>query len=151
MTTEAQPPAAPRWRRLLAFCIDAVIWVLILYPVIQVILSGNESDIGAMVMNSFTAWVGVSGINLYLLHSRSQTIGKWVLNIQIRRSDSAHAGFSRKLFLRYLLPGLIVSIPYLGQLILLLDIATLFGPERRTLHDRLADTGVFLYPKTVSD
>ncbi|MCU7807385.1 MAG: RDD family protein [Candidatus Thiodiazotropha sp. (ex Semelilucina semeliformis)] len=151
MTTEAQSPTAPRWRRLLAFCIDAAIWALILYPVIQVILSGNESDIGAMVMNSFTAWVGVSGINLYLLHSRSQTIGKWVLNIQIRRSDGAHAGFGRKLFLRYLLPGLIVSIPYLGQLMMLLDFATLFGSERRTLHDRLADTGVFLFPKTVSD
>lgn len=150
MSTEAQTSAAPRWRRLLAFGIDAAIWTLILYPVIQVILSGNESDIGAMVMNSFTAWVGVSGINLYLLHSRSQTIGKWVLNIQIRRSDGSHAGFSRKLFLRYLLPGLIVAIPYLGQLMLLLDLATLFGPGQRTLHDRLADTGVFPYPKTNS-
>ncbi|MCU7853357.1 MAG: RDD family protein [Candidatus Thiodiazotropha sp. (ex Monitilora ramsayi)] len=95
--------------------------------------------------------MGVTGINLYFLHSRSQTIGKWVMNIHILRSNGAHAGFSRQLFLRYLLPGLIVSIPYLGQLMLLLDFATLFGPERRTLHDRLADTGVFLYPKTVSD
>ena len=146
MNSPAHSSIAPRWRRLLAFYIDAAIWTLILYPVIQVVLSGNESHIGAMIMNSFTAWAGVAGVNLYLLHSRSQTIGKWALKIQIRRRDGSHAGFKRKLFTRYLLPGLILVIPYLGPLMLLLDIASLFTPGSHTLHDRLADTGVFPYP-----
>ncbi|MCU7935343.1 MAG: RDD family protein [Candidatus Thiodiazotropha sp. (ex Dulcina madagascariensis)] len=137
---------APRWRRLIAFAIDIAIWTLILYPVMLVILSGNESRIGAMIMNSFSSWIGVAGINLYLLHSRSQTIGKWALKIQIRRRDGAPAHFSRKLFLRYLLPALLVAIPYLGLLLLLLDLGSLFGSGKRTLHDRLADTQVFIYP-----
>lgn len=140
-------PKAPLWRRLSALIIDVAVWTLILYPVMLVLLSGEESRIGAMIMNSFTAWVGVIGINLYLLHSRSQSIGKWALNIQIRRVDGSPAGFGRKLFLRYLLPIGVFMIPYLGLLILAVDLVMLLIPGRETLHDRLADTQVFLYPK----
>jgi uncharacterized RDD family membrane protein YckC len=140
-------PKAPLWRRLAALVIDVAIWTLILYPVTLVLLSGEESRIGAMIMNSFTTWIGVIGINLYLLHSRSQTIGKWALNIQIRRGDGSHAEFSRKIFLRYLLPILVFMIPYLGLLILAVDFVMLLIPGRETLHDRLADTEIFLYPK----
>ena len=145
MTAEpsSSTPKAPLWRRLLALIIDVAVWTLILYPVIQVLLSGEESRIGAMIMNSFTAWVGVIGINLYLLHSRSQTIGKWALNIQIRRADGSHAGFRRKLFLRYLLPIGVFVIPYLGPLILAVDLVMLLIPGRETLHDRLADTEIY--------
>ncbi len=140
-------PKAPLWRRLSALIVDIAIWALILYPVTLVLLSGEESRIGAMIMNSFTTWLGVTGINLYLLHSRSQTIGKWALKIQIRRADGSHAGFSRKLFLRYLLPIGVFMIPYLGQLVLAVDFIMLLIPGRETLHDRLADTEIFLYPK----
>jgi uncharacterized RDD family membrane protein YckC len=145
MTTKA-----PLWRRLLALLIDAAVWTLILYPVIQVLLSGEESRIGAMIMNSFTTWVGIIGINLYLLHSRSQTIGKWALNIQIRRADGSQAAFSRKLFLRYLLPIGVFLIPYLGLMVLAVDFVMLLIPGRDTLHDRLAATEVYLYPEADS-
>ncbi len=137
---------AARWRRLTAFAIDLAVWSLVLIPALQVVMSGNEAHIGAMIMNSFTGWVGVAGINLYLLHTRSQTIGKWVMRLQIRRRDASHAGFARKLLLRYLLPGLLLAIPYLGPLLFILDLASLFSADRRTLHDRLADTQVFPYP-----
>ena len=137
---------APRWLRLLAFAIDVALWCLIAYPVAMVLLSGNDSRIAAMIMNSFTAWIGVAGINLYLLHGRGQTIGKWLLKLQIRRRDGDPAGFNRKLFLRYLLPGLLIAIPYVGPLLLLLDLAALFGRQGLSLHDRLADTQVYRYP-----
>jgi uncharacterized RDD family membrane protein YckC len=153
LTHSEQPspaPTAPLWRRLAALVIDVAIWVLILTPVIRVVLSGEESRIGAMIMNSFTAWIGVIGINLYLLQSRSQTIGKWALNIQIRRSDWTPADFKRKFFLRYLLPIAVFLIPYLGLLILAVDLILLLMPGRETLHDRLADTQIYLYPKPAS-
>ena len=137
-------PAA-RWRRLAAFAIDGVIGSLVVIPALRVLMSGDETHIGAMIMNSFTGWVGVAGINLYLLHARSQTIGKWVMRLQIRRRDASHAGFSRKLLLRYLLPGALLMIPFLGPVLLILDLASLFGGQRLTLHDRLADTQVFPY------
>jgi len=141
---------APRWRRLLAFAIDLAIGGLVIYPVALVLWSGDEGHIGAMIMNSFTSWIGIAGINLYLLHSRSQTMGKWLLKIQIRRRDGTWAGFSRKLFLRYLLPALLIAIPVAGQLLLLADLAMLFGRQRLSLHDRLADTQVYLYPAVSS-
>jgi uncharacterized RDD family membrane protein YckC len=140
------PAPAARWRRLAAFAIDIAVWSLVLIPVVRVVMSGNETQIGAMIMNSFTGWVGVAGINLYLLHARSQTMGKWVLRLQIRRGDGGHAGFARKLLLRYLLPGTLLAIPYLGPLLLLIDLASLFSAAGRTLHDRLANTQVYLYP-----
>ncbi len=139
-------PAA-RWRRLTAFAIDLAVWSLVLIPALRVVMSGDEAHIGAMIMNSFTGWVGVAGINLYLLHARSQTIGKWVMQLQIRRRDASRAGLPRKLLLRYLLPGLLLAIPYLGPLLLAIDLASLFSADRRTLHDRLADTQVFPYPR----
>ncbi|MEJ2461937.1 MAG: RDD family protein [Candidatus Thiodiazotropha sp.] len=142
-------PAA-RWRRLIAFVIDVAVWSLVLIPAVRVVMSGDEAHIGAMIMNSFTGWVGVTGINLYLLHARSQTIGKWVMQLQIRRRDASHAGLTRKLLLRYLLPGLLLAIPYLGPLLLAIDLASLFSADRRTLHDRLADTQVFPYPRPES-
>jgi uncharacterized RDD family membrane protein YckC len=139
------PSPAARWRRLAAFAFDVAVWSLVLIPVIRVVMSGNQTHIGAMIMNSFTGWVGVAGINFYLLHARGQTIGKWALKLQIRRSDGCHAGLARKLLLRYLLPGLLLAIPYLGPLLLLIDLASLFSSDSRTLHDRLADTRVYLY------
>jgi uncharacterized RDD family membrane protein YckC len=140
------PRPAARWRRLLAFAIDIAIWSLVLIPVFRVLMSGDESHIGAMIMNSFTGWVGVIGINLYLLHTRSQTIGKWALQLQIRRSDGSRADLLHKLLLRYLLFGLLLAIPYLGALLLIADLASLFMADHRTLHDRLADTQGTLFP-----
>lgn len=103
-----------------------------------------------MIMNSFSSWLGVAGINLYLLHSRNQTNGKWALKIQIRGRDGMHAGFYRKFFLRYLIPALLLAIPYIGPSLPLADIGLLLvDPDNRTLHDRLADTRVSNYP-TVS-
>jgi uncharacterized RDD family membrane protein YckC len=142
------PHPAARWRRLLAFAIDIGVWSLVLIPVFRVVMSGDESHIGAMIMNSFTGWVGVIGINLYLLHTRSQTIGKWALSLQIRRRDGSRADLMHKLLLRYLLPGLLLAIPYLGPLLLIADLSSLFMADRRTLHDRLADTQVTRYPVT---
>jgi uncharacterized RDD family membrane protein YckC len=146
----SQSAPAAHWRRLAAFAIDAAIWSLVLVPAIGVVMSGDESRIGAMIMNSFTSWVGIAGINLYLLHARSQTIGKWVLKLQIRRAGGSHANLARKLLLRYLLPGLLLAIPYAGPPLLLIDLASLFTADRRTLHDRLADTQVFPYPAAES-
>lgn len=146
-----QPRSAARWRRLLAFVIDLAVWCLVLIPVFRILSSGDDTHIGAMIMNSFTGWVGIIGINLYLLHTRGQTIGKWFLRLQIRRRDGSRAGFPRKFLLRYLLPGLLLAVPYLGPLLLMADLASLFTPDRRTLHDRLADTHVYPYPATTPD
>ncbi len=133
------------WRRLLAFALDLAVWSLVLVPALQVAMSGDDGRIGAMIMNSFTGWIGIAGINLYLLHTRGQTIGKWALQLQIRRADGARAAFFRTLLLRYLLPGGLLAIPYLGALLLLADLASLFTAGRRTLHDRLANTRVFRF------
>ncbi len=51
-------------------------------------------------------------------------------------------GFSHAWVLRSLVPGLIAAIPRLGALFVLADVLSIFGEERRCLHDYIAGTKV---------
>ena len=90
--------------------------------------------------------LGLAGVALYLalhgylLATRGQTIGKWLMGIQIVRVDGTHIEFGRLLGLRYLPFGLLSMIPGLGPLASVTDDLFIFSESRRCLHDRLADT-----------
>jgi uncharacterized RDD family membrane protein YckC len=62
----------------------------------------------------------VAAINLWLLARHRASIGKRVLGIRMARS-------------------IVTSIPYLNLLIVI-DLAFIFGKRRRCLHDYIADT-----------
>ena len=83
------------------------------------------------------------GIQIYFLATRSQTIGKWVMNTQIVDNDTGQpANFVKSFVVRSFLNGLISCVPYIGGLYGLVDILFIFGDERRCLHDQLANTRV---------
>ncbi len=90
-------------------------------------------------------------IQTWMLTLRGQTIGKRLMKIRIVRcSDDSHPGFVRTVMLRTWVPALIInyvpsvlkSLPWIGILIYVVDVCFIFRPDRRCLHDHLADTKV---------
>ncbi len=79
-------------------------------------------------------------LNIYLLVTRSQTIGKWLDNTKIMDYETHEpAGFVKTFILRSLVNGLIGScVPFYG----LVDVCVIFGDEHRCLHDQIAGTYV---------
>ena len=107
---------------------------------------GKLAAIGGIA--SFTAMQG------YLLATRGQTIGKWLVGTRIVRADNDEVPtLARTLGLRYgaLVLGLpstllvlvvIGRIPYVLIVFGLIDIALIFRRDRRCLHDLIARTKV---------
>lgn len=97
---------------------------------------------GAGILFGLVAiWViGFSIYQLMLLHRSGQTFGKQLMGVRIVRTDGSRASLGRILGLRYLAPGLIGAIPFLGGLFKLADVLFIFGEEKRCIHDYFADT-----------
>lgn len=83
------------------------------------------------------------GLQLYLLGTRSQSIGKYMVKTQIHDYESGGpAGFVKCFLLRGIVSGLIGAVPCIGHIYNLADICFIFGEEHRCLHDRIAGTYV---------
>jgi uncharacterized RDD family membrane protein YckC len=121
------PELATRWQRVAAGLIDGVVFV----PVAMLSL--------ASIALAAVAFALVAAINLWLLARYRASIGKRVLGIRMARSDGSEAGLARLVFLRGLARCIVTSIPYLNLLIVI-DLAFIFGKRRRCLHDYIADT-----------
>ena len=82
-------------------------------------------------------------INSYLLLTKGQTVGKWMLGIRIVDAASNGAATAVKLLgLRYVLVLLVMAIPIIGQLLGLIDVLFIFRSDRRCVHDLIAGTKV---------
>lgn len=79
----------------------------------------------------------------YLLSKYGQTIGKWLLDIKIVRTDGSQPSLGRLLGLRYLPLTLFALVPYVGAVVSgLIDPLLIFRSSRQCLHDTIADTVV---------
>ncbi len=78
-------------------------------------------------------------INGKLLICNGQTIGKKALGIKIvdTNGNLPEKQHLIKRYGVYFLPG---QIPVIGQIISLINVLFIFGPEKRCLHDLLGDT-----------
>jgi uncharacterized RDD family membrane protein YckC len=82
-------------------------------------------------------------VQTWLLTTRGQSVGKRMLGIRIvRYRTAAPPGFLHAVLLRSWVINVIGLVPTLGTYFPLLDIGFIFGPERRCLHDLIADTMV---------
>jgi len=129
---------ADRGTRLGAYIVDALVVGVWFAPIYWNALSNN--DIGAGSILSMLIGFGLSIYNLVLLHRSGQTIAKRWMNIRIVRADGSRAGLGRIFALRMVVPGVISAIPVLGGIFTLADALCIFAQDRRTLHDRIADT-----------
>jgi uncharacterized RDD family membrane protein YckC len=83
------------------------------------------------------------GLNVVLLSIRGQSVGKWILGIQIvRDADGDRVGFLRGFLLRDGVTLLIKLVPIGGTIYVWVDSLFIFNAERRCLHDFIAGTRV---------
>jgi uncharacterized RDD family membrane protein YckC len=140
------PNLAGRGSRLVAALIDGFIFGLSCTPGLIIIgVGGDESDtpkiIGGVLIG--LAFLAVLAVQIYLLTTRGQTIGKKMMSVKIvKYDDGSNPGFVHACLLRLIVPGLINAIPIVGSIFPLVDVCFIFGEERRCIHDLIAGTKV---------
>jgi uncharacterized RDD family membrane protein YckC len=144
---------AGRWQRLGAAILDSLIGFLFAIPGCVLLFMagaiGPHSGAGnpAFMIAGFGA-LGLAVlvllvIQIYLLTTRGQTIGKKLLGIRIVTfDDETNPGFVKAVLLRVIINGIIGSIPVAGPIYSLVDICFIFRDDRRCIHDLIAGTKV---------
>jgi uncharacterized RDD family membrane protein YckC len=111
----------------------------------------GELSYGTILLGGFASFTAMHG---YLLATRGQTIGKWLVGTRIVRADNDEVpSLARTLGLRYgtlaigpvaALAVLVLNgvIAYVLIVFGLIDLALVFRGDRRCLHDLIAGTKV---------
>lgn len=136
-------------KRFLGAFVDGLAGMLLIVPGYVIMIAGAVNQdrrgepkpeaillgLGLLVLGFFV----LIGIQVYLLATRSQSIGKLLLGTQIMDYETDEpAGFVKTFLLRMLVNGFLGVIPLYG----LIDILFIFGEEHRCIHDQLAGTYV---------
>ena len=138
---------AERVTRLGARMIDGFLSLVCASPAFFLIFSLEES--GELNTMGIVAG-GIAGmallalvvVNLVMLASRGQTIGKRAVGVAIVRTDGSPAELWRILLVRILPLQAVQLVPLLGPIIGLVDPLFIFRDDRRCIHDLIADTKV---------
>lgn len=145
MPSTTAKPLARRMSRLAAQLVDNVgLALLLLAPVVAILFAtdGELDDTTGpfVIVYLLGAALGVLVVQLLLLHRHGQTIGKMLVGVRIVRVDGSRAALGRLFGLRWLLPGVIASVPVAGPIFSIADVLFIFRADRRCLHDLIADT-----------
>lgn len=128
----------------------ALVGVFLMAPAISAASSSTDPGSTAPSTASILA-VAIGGImalafgiyQLVILSTRGQTVAKRLLGIRIVNfDDEQNPGFVKAVLLRAFVPGLIGSIPILGVIFTIVDSCFIFRPDRRCIHDLMANTKV---------
>jgi uncharacterized RDD family membrane protein YckC len=143
---------AGRWLRLGAAILDSIIGSVFMAPgFVMLLLAGiftnpNSPNPAMMLAGGVSLCLGVVlllVIQIYLLVTRGQTMGKKLLGIRIVTfEDETNPGFVKVFLLRLLVNGLIGAVPFIGLVYSLVDICFIFRADRRCIHDLIAGTKV---------
>ena len=157
---------APREMRLVARIVDWIIQSLCMVPgmmligveAFQAIMRAartGDFDFEGLDMTRLFAGCATLAISMlvllivqvWLLSTRGQTIGKILAKVRIVRVvDGSKAGFARAWFFREFLPALVGVIPLIGFFIrviyIVVDCLFIFREDRRCVHDFIAGTKV---------
>ena len=157
---EGNEQLAGRFTRLAAAIVDGILMMGVLLPIQFGTDYIGRARIGAV---SVSEQLGMSALGLvvfllfngYLLHSRGQTIGKYLTKIQIVEEGTGRLlPFQRVYLFRYLwtLPFILLVLFIPGQtddlivnIVVLIDALLIFGVDRRCLHDYIAGSTVVLF------
>jgi len=106
----------------------------------------EEIDAAGLLLGTLVAglgWLAQFAVQLWMLTTRGQSIGKRLLNIRIVLfQDNGAPGFLHAWLLRNFVPGIISLVPYLGFVFVLVDALFIFTEQRRCIHDHIAGTKV---------
>lgn len=132
---------------LAAFVLIGIPYFLLIFEMERNGDFANDSGLSPLALGS----IGVMGIgslalltiNLVMLTTRGQSIGKRMVGIRIvSHPDGQKPGFVKAVLLRGFVNGLISGIPCIGPVYALVDICFIFQEDRRCLHDQIASTQV---------
>ena len=152
-------PLAGRRERLLAQILDNVIGLACALPgLIMMALAAARAGLGfgttldklttaagfgAGLMVALAALLALAAVQLWMVVTSGQTIGKRVLGVRIVTfQDETNPGFVKVFLLRAVLPALVGAIPLIGVPFALADYGFIFRADRRCLHDLIAGTKV---------
>ena len=133
------------WARLAAVIIDILITsVPALTLILIAYLSRSIEDPSRdLIVAALAVSLVIFIIQMVLLGTRGQTIGKMVVRIRVVDAQSGeHPGWARLVLLRAILNGVLTSIPFLGLIYWLVDSLFIFRDDRRTVHDLYSGTRV---------
>lgn len=133
-------------RRFAAFCIDSVLAMLLISPIIHFTIqlaSGQTLTAKTLLIYSMIELVFVAAICIIFWLTRSATPGKIFVKAIIRDANTLDKPTTRQLIIRYL--GYYVSILSLGLGFLWI----IWDNRKQSFHDKMANTVVIqLDPKT---
>ena len=131
---------AGRGRRLAAVLLDGVL-ALPLLLIAQESGYANTESVDPLGLTALAGFSVLANVQIYILATSGQTIGKRVMQIRIVDADTGcYPGWVRLVLLRSYVNGLFVAVTF--GLYGLADILFIFRDDRRTLHDKLARTRV---------
>jgi uncharacterized RDD family membrane protein YckC len=145
---------ATRWQRFWGSLIDGLVILppLLIVTIVIVFLLEEGFDETSQspwqsefVQSLLGLFVGVSlflAIHGYLLATRGQTVGKYLLHMQIVSNDGQLLPLWRLIATRYLPMWLLSLIPGVGGLISLANALAIFRESRKCFHDDIAGTKV---------
>jgi len=159
---QTEPELASRWARLGAVIIDTVLLSIVLLPILYFAGLINFTPVDPNVspwnqpvdhlQNFINALVGLMcylAINAYFIFTSQQTVGKYVLDIQVVADSGEPTTGNHYVFVRYVPMYFISLIPIIGGIIGLINVLFIFRSSRKCLHDDIAKTIVIkLKPST---
>jgi uncharacterized RDD family membrane protein YckC len=154
VTAPGEVELAGRLTRLGASIIDSLVQIVVVLLIMSPILNNRGfkrgfEEIGVWMMENsplssvlsvIIGFAVYSAINFHLLRKNGQTVGKYLCNIKIVRSDGSIADVQRILFYRALPVMIVLQVPLIGGLIASIDALLIFRESRKCLHDDIADT-----------
>jgi uncharacterized RDD family membrane protein YckC len=136
---------ASRADRFIANLVDqAAVWLPVTAGfILQLIIAQAERRLRMLdafpILLGALATLGVLAYQLYLVAESGQSLGKRMRNIRTVRMDGSPVTLGRVVVLRNVVPGLINAACNIFGLV---DALFIYNPDRRCLHDVLADTKV---------
>ncbi len=146
---EGGAPLASRWRRLGAALLDTLALLVIQFPLLFAFgwfSFDNPGGIAAseQILGSMLGLLIFFALNIFLLTTRGQTIGKMLTGIRIVDNDTEEIPPIARIYgIRYLLFQLFGAVPFLN-IINLVDVLFIFRQDRRCIHDLWANTIVVM-------
>lgn len=141
--------------RFLGALIDGVVAMIVAIPLLFLFLpliglrfgdAGLRTNIGFILGGMIISMIVFVAIHGYLLATRGQTVGKFVMETQIASDETGQKlPAANVIGLRYFIMMVLYNIPYLGGLISLANALFIFRESRKCIHDEIAKTIVIKY------
>lgn len=152
-TVPAEVELPSRWLRLGAAILDSILGCIVMGPgIVLLVMAGafgaehqtpNAAFSVAGMIACLLGFVALLAVQIYLLVTRGQTVGKKLVGIRIvTYPEGENPGFVKAVLLRLVVNGVIGSVPFLGAVYTLVDICFIFRADKRCIHDLIAGTHV---------